>query len=50
WCQEDTHTNGHVQWFYFSARNGPDQAGLRVRFNVVNMMKKDSLYNFGMRP
>jgi hypothetical protein len=23
---------------------------LRVRFNIVNMQKKDSLYNYGMRP
>ena len=53
-CNKDTHTNGHVQWFYFSVRRAnsspriPEK--LRVRLNIVNMMKKSSLYDVGMLP
>ena len=53
-CNKDTHTNGHVQWFYFSVRRTnaspriPEK--LRVRLNIVNMMKKSSLYDVGMLP
>ena len=38
-CNKDTHTNGHVQWFYFSVRRTnaspriPEK--LRVRLNIV---------------
>ncbi|KAH8060941.1 zinc carboxypeptidase [Aureococcus anophagefferens] len=62
-CNKDTHTNGHVQWFYFSVRRtdglnvGPYEQPspeakrpLRVRLNIVNMMKKNSLYALGMLP
>jgi hypothetical protein len=49
-CKVDTATSGNVQWYYFSARNNSAQKNLTVRFNVVNMMKKDSLYNYGMKP
>ena len=42
---------GHIQWFYFSASNSQISNGrLRVRLNIRNLMKKDSLYQFGMRP
>lgn len=27
-----------------------DFDGLKVRFNIINMQKKDSLYNYGMKP
>ena len=44
---------GHMQWFYFAVsnthakgNNGPS----RVKFNVMNMQKNDSLFNQGMRP
>lgn len=64
WSSNDIHTRGNTQWFYFSAgecedkRNKPGTSrkklvvrkGLRVRFNIVNMRKSDSLCNFGMRP
>ena len=59
-CNKDTHTNGHVQWFYFSVRRPrpldydrkvPEHGRvLRVRLNIVNMMKKNSLYALGMLP
>ncbi|GMH69782.1 hypothetical protein TrRE_jg8177, partial [Triparma retinervis] len=50
-CKFDTHTVGNIQWYYFSAE--PPQTAtfpLRVRFNLINMMKKSSLYQNGMRP
>ena len=50
WCNKDTQTRGNIQWYYFSVKNNKSQQGLTVRFNLVNMMKKDSLYNFGMKP
>ena len=96
WCNNDLHTRGNTQWFYFSAGEPRPQQrgsgnssssssssssnstegsresnkkssnnyvgqqagsggrvvrkGLRVRFNIVNMRKSDSLCNFGMRP
>lgn len=49
----DTHTVGNIQWFYFSATSPADMAGngkLRCRLNITNMMKKSSLYQFGMKP
>eukprot|EP00899_Mesostigma_viride_P023438 jgi/Mesvir1/4279/Mv22237-RA.1 len=38
----------HFQWFFFAVANAVP--GKRYRFNVVNMGKKDSLYNEGLRP
>jgi hypothetical protein len=58
----DLHTAGHTQWFYFSVANTHPQAlvrlseqgvqvpPVRVRFNIVNFTKPDSLFNLGMRP
>jgi hypothetical protein len=58
----DMHTAGHTQWFYFSVSNthppalvrlaeqGVQVPPVRVRFNIVNLTKPDSLYNLGMRP
>ena len=55
-ARTDLNTLGNIQWFYFSA-TAPEPSAenkvrypLRVRFNVVNMEKKDSLYNYGMKP
>lgn len=58
----DLHTPGHTQWFYFAISNTHigdcgssnemdvgDEA-VRVRFNIVNLTKPDSLFNLGMRP
>ena len=58
----DLHTAGHTQWFYFAVANTHPQAlvrlseqgvqvpPVRVRFNIVNLTKPDSLFNMGMRP
>jgi len=44
----DVHTNGHVQWYYFSVSNITE--GMTVKMNLVNMGKPDSMYNYGMQP
>ena len=44
----DVNTRGHTQWFYFSVQNA--QKGVKYKFNIINMMKPDSLYNYGMKP
>ncbi|CAM9165423.1 unnamed protein product, partial [Ectocarpus fasciculatus] len=51
-CRKDLHTSGNIQWYYFSATTPPSNVTypLVVRFNIVNMLKRSSLYNFGMRP
>lgn len=48
WMDFDTETKGYTQWYYFSVKNY--KAGHRVRFNLVNLMKYESLYNAGMKP
>lgn len=45
----DYNTSGHTQWFYFKVISKL-KAGSRVTFNIVNLMKPDSLYNYGMKP
>ena len=44
----DINTKGHTQWFYFSVAN--TQRGKPVKFNILNLMKEDSLYSEGMQP
>ena len=41
-------TKGYCQWFYFRAQN--TRAGKTYRFNIINLLKPDSLYNHGMKP
>lgn len=60
--RSDLHTQGHTQWFYFAVANthpadlvrlyeqGVQVPPVRVRFNLVNFTKPDSLFNLGMRP
>ena len=45
--QNDINTNGHTQWFFF--RVGNTRKGEKVRFNIINLAKPDSLYNYGMK-
>jgi len=42
----DTNTTGYFQWFYFRVKN--KLKGTKVRINVVNMTKINSLYQQGM--
>jgi hypothetical protein len=44
----DLNTRGHTQWFYFAVANA--QRGVTYKFNILNMVKPDSLFNFGMQP
>ena len=45
--QNDINTNGHTQWYFFRVAN--TRKGHKVRFNILNLSKPDSLYNYGMR-
>ncbi|XP_052222540.1 cytosolic carboxypeptidase 2-like isoform X3 [Dreissena polymorpha] len=48
WLRYDLYTSKHTQWFYYSVSNTrPNQ---QYRFTIVNFMKPDSLYNYGMKP
>ena len=45
--QNDINTNGHTQWYFFRVSN--TTAGMKVKFNFLNLAKPDSLYNQGMK-
>lgn len=45
--QNDINTNGHTQWFFFRVNN--TRRGMRIKFNIINLAKPDSLYNYGMK-
>ena len=45
----DYNTNGHTQWFYFKIMTKLEK-GSQIKFNILNLMKPDSLYNYGMKP
>ncbi|XP_067936797.1 cytosolic carboxypeptidase 2-like [Watersipora subatra] len=44
----DMFTKRHTQWYYFRVQNMVP--GIIYKFRIVNLLKKDSLYNYGMRP
>eukprot|EP00960_Hanusia_phi_P043713 756211-Hanusia_phi.AAC.7 len=46
--EPDTNSNRHMQWYYFKVSNV--QKGISYKFNIVNMCKSKSLYNYGLRP
>ena len=59
----DLHTPGHTQWFYFAvshthspnvvsraADNGVPTPPVKIKFNIVNLTKPDSIFNQGMKP
>ena len=43
----DTNTRGHFNWFHFEVSN--TRKSKTVQFNIINMSKKDSLYDHGMQ-
>jgi hypothetical protein len=45
--QNDVNSQGHTQWFFFKVSNTTKH--LRVKFNIVNLVKGASLYNQGMQ-
>ncbi|XP_021353363.1 cytosolic carboxypeptidase 2-like isoform X28 [Mizuhopecten yessoensis] len=48
WLRYDLYTNKHIQWYYFRVSN--TRANVKYRFTIVNFIKSDSLYNYGMKP
>ena len=48
--RNDLHTRGNTQWFFFSVEGSNIRKGMKVRFNIINMRKADSICNYGMRP
>lgn len=46
--QNDVNTRGNTQWFYFTVSNMPQN--VEITFNIINLMKSDSLFNYGMQP
>lgn len=44
----DYNTNAHTQWYFFSVAN--TRKNTEYRFNIINLLKPDSLYNVGMKP
>jgi hypothetical protein len=46
--QNDTNTYGHNQWFFFRVQS--QKNNINVKFNIVNLIKKDSLFNYGLKP
>jgi hypothetical protein len=44
----DTETQSYTQWYHFSVKGATQ--GKRVRFNIVNLLKYESLYNNGLKP
>lgn len=45
--QNDTNTSGYSQWFFFRVSN--TKKGVNAKFNIINLMKKYSLYRKGMK-
>ncbi|CAI2365726.1 unnamed protein product [Moneuplotes crassus] len=45
----DYNTNGHTQWYYFKIMTKLSE-GTSIKLNILNLMKPDSLYNYGMKP
>ena len=44
----DINTRGHTQWYYFSVKNM--RRGRKYKFNIINLLKPDSVYNQGLLP
>lgn len=38
----------HTQWYFFSVAN--TRKNIPYKFNLINLMKQDSLYNQGLKP
>lgn len=46
--QNDINTNGHTQWFYFKVK-GTFKKKTSIKFNLINLYKHKSLYQYGMK-
>eukprot|EP00471_Norrisiella_sphaerica_P014379 CAMPEP_0184498596 /NCGR_PEP_ID=MMETSP0113_2-20130426/39387_1 /TAXON_ID=91329 /ORGANISM="Norrisiella sphaerica, Strain BC52" /LENGTH=975 /DNA_ID=CAMNT_0026886189 /DNA_START=634 /DNA_END=3561 /DNA_ORIENTATION=- len=47
-ARPDWNTASYTQWYFFAIGN--TRKGMTYKFNFVNMLKDDSLYNYGMKP
>jgi hypothetical protein len=45
--QNDINTTGYSQWFFFKVSNA--HKNQRIKFNILNMYKENSLFRQGMR-
>jgi hypothetical protein len=45
--QNDINTNGYSQWFFFKVSNTCKNQ--KVKFNILNEYKQNSLYRMGMK-
>ena len=45
--QNDINTKGHNQWFFFNMEN--QKKNLKVKLNIINFIKNDSLHNYGLK-
>ena len=46
--QNDVNTNGHTQWFFFKVKSNFSKK-TKVKFNLLNLYKPKSLFQFGMK-
>lgn len=44
----DVNTHTHTQWFFFSVAN--TRKDVKYKFNIINLLKNDSMYSYGMQP
>ena len=47
YLQNDTNTTGYIQWFFFRITN--IKKGKKINFNIINMLRKTSLYSHGLQ-
>ena len=47
YLQNDTNTTGYIQWFFFRVSN--TKKGRKVKFNIINMLRKTCVYNQGLK-
>ena len=47
YLQNDTNTTGYIQWFFFRVSN--TKKGKKINFNIINMLRKNCLYQSGMK-
>ena len=47
YLQNDTNTTGYIQWFFFRVSN--TRKGKKVNFNIINMLRKNCLYQRGLK-
>ena len=47
YLQNDTNTNGYIQWFFFRVSN--TKKGNKVNFNIINMVRKKCIYKRGLK-